>query len=347
VAPEVIDGGDRSATRAAEILRAGGLVAIPTETVYGLAADASSPEAVGRVFRAKGRPADHPLIVHVESAERLPGWAGSIPEEASILAEAFWPGPLTIVLPRHPSVPLAVTGGRESVAVRVPSHPVALRVLEAFGGGLAAPSANRFGRISPTTAADVVADLGSEVDLVVDGGPCAVGVESTVVEISAPGPGTAGPGTMGRDADAAPSRRRPTVTILRPGGVSAEQLEDVLGSRVNRTATGPARAPGMLASHYAPRTPVELCDRDEARERVRALSASGRRVGLISPERAPDCGAAAAWDAGSDVGVFAASLYRWLREADASSLDVLVAVAPEPEGIGSAVRDRLERAASR
>lgn len=330
--PEVVDAKSRSIGLAAGILRAGGLVAMPTETVYGLAADASSPEAVARVFAVKGRPTDHPLIVHIGTAACLPEWTRDVPDDAARLAEAFWPGPLTLVLPRHPSVPRVVTGGRDTVAVRVPAHPVARRLLSRFGGGVAAPSANRFGRVSPTTAADVVADLGPLVDLVVDGGPCAVGVESTIVEFTPYGEGF---------------RTTPRVTVLRPGGVSAEALEDVLGHRVHKTASGPARAPGMLASHYAPRTPLLVCEADEAAARVAALTSSGARVGVLSLGGIGDCDAHLVWDADGDVALLARSLYRWLRQADAESLDVLVAVPPPPEGLGVAVRDRLVRAARR
>jgi L-threonylcarbamoyladenylate synthase len=328
----VVDASTRSIRLAAAVLGAGGLVAMPTETVYGLAADASSPAAVARVFSAKGRPADHPLIVHIGPGACLSAWAREVPDDAALLAEAFWPGPLTLVLPRHPSVPTVVTGGHDTVAVRMPAHPVAQRLLARFGGGLAAPSANRFGRVSPTTAADVVADLGPLVDLVVDGGPCEIGVESTIVELARH---TRGPGTASR------------VTILRPGGVSTEALEEVLGRRVRTTASGPARAPGMLASHYAPRTPLVVCEADEAAERVAALTSSGGRVGVLSLGGLRDCDAPVAWDAGGDVAVLARSLFRWLRQADAEALDVLVAVLPPPEGLGVAVRDRLVRAARR
>jgi L-threonylcarbamoyladenylate synthase len=285
---------------------------------------------VARIFRAKGRPADHPLIVHIADPSQLPEWASEVPQEAAALAEAFWPGPLTLVLARHRDVPPEVTGGRETVALRVPSHPVARRVLDAFGYGIAAPSANRFGRVSPTAAADVVAELGVEVDLVVDGGPCEIGVESTVVEFEPVAGGSA---------------TAPGVTILRPGGVGADALEGVLGRPVNRKASGPARAPGMLASHYAPRTRVILCEEGEVRSRVADLTASGSRVGAISLGAIGDCGAAFARDAGGDIQAMARSLYGWFREADAASLDALVAVPPEAQGLGAAVRDRLVRAA--
>jgi L-threonylcarbamoyladenylate synthase len=285
---------------------------------------------VARIFRAKGRPADHPLIVHIADPSQLPEWASEVPQEAAALAEAFWPGPLTLVLARHRDVPPEVTGGRATVAVRVPAHPVALRILDAFRSGIAAPSANRFGRVSPTTAADVVAELGPEVDLVVDGGPCVVGVESTVVEV---GRGDRRAGTAS------------DVTILRPGGVGAEDLEETLGRAVNRIASGPARAPGMLDSHYAPQTPLLLCEEDEAAAKVAELAGSGRRVGLLSLDSLGDCGAFLARDARGDVALFARSLYGWLRQADAEALDLLVAVPPEAQGLGAAVRDRLVRAA--
>jgi L-threonylcarbamoyladenylate synthase len=310
--------------RAVAVLRAGGLVAVPTETVYGLAADASDPEAVRRVFAAKGRPTDHPLIVHLADAADLDRWATAVPDGAHRLADAFWPGPLTLVLERHPGVPTEVTGGRDSVAVRVPSHPVARRLLAAFGGGLAAPSANRFGRVSPTTAAHVVAELDGAIDLVVDGGPCTVGVESTIVELVA-----------GR------------VTVLRPGGISADQIAAVLGHPVAATAGGPARAPGMLASHYAPAADLELLEGAEVPGRVAALVAGGRRVGVVSLQPLGVPGATAAWDAAGDVDEYARSLYRWLRAADDGALDVVVAVPPPEEGIGAAVADRLRRAAHR
>ena len=321
---QVVDASDRSIRLAVRMLRAGDLVAVPTETVYGLAADASNPEAVSRVFAAKGRPADHPLIVHLGSGANLAHWARHIPDQASRLAEAFWPGPLTMVLGRHPSVLDVVTGGLDTVALRIPSHPVTQRILQNFGGGLAAPSANRFGRVSPTTARDVCDGLGSAVGLIVDGGPCEVGVESTIVAFE------------GDD-----------VAILRPGGVSSEAIARVLGRRPTATARGAVRAPGMLASHYAPATSLELCSGDEAAPRAAELVSRGRRVGVLALVRTEVPGAAATWDAGGDIAIFARSLYRVMRQADAEALDVLVVALPPDEGLGVAVRDRLRRAAHR
>lgn len=322
--PRVVNTSHRSIRLAVRMLLAGRLVAVPTETVYGLAADASNPDAVARVFAAKGRPTDHPLIVHVGSAAGLASWARRIPPQASRLADAFWPGPLTMVLERRRSVLDAVTGGQDTVALRVPAHPVAQRLLGAFGGGLAAPSANRFGRVSPTTASDVCAELGGAVDLVVDGGPCEVGVESTIVAFD------------GED-----------VAILRPGGVSSEAIARVLGRPATAMASGRVRAPGTLLSHYAPATPLELCCDDRAAPRAAKLVSCGWRVGVLSLTRTEVPGAAVTWDAGGDIAVFARSLYRWLRRADAEALDVLVVALPPDEGLGVAVRDRLRRAAHR
>lgn len=320
----IVDASDQSIRLAVSMLRAGRLVAVPTETVYGLAADASNPEAVLRVFAAKGRPADHPLIVHLGPGASLGDWAQHVPSDASRLAGALWPGPLTIVLQRHPSVPATVAGGLGTVALRMPAHPVAQRLLESFGGGLAVPSANRFGRVSPTTAHDVVADLGDSVDLVIDGGPCEVGVESTIVEFAGS-----------------------EVTILRPGGVSPKEIARVLGRRARATVRGPVRAPGMLASHYAPATPLELCAPDEAALRGAELVSTGARVGALSLAGTEVPGAVMVRDAGGEMAVFARSLYRWLRQADAEGLDVLVVALPPDEGLGVAIRDRLRRAAHR
>ena len=217
---------------AVAVLARGGLVAFPTETVYGLGADASNETAVRRIFSVKGRPADHPLIVHLARVEQLADWAQRVPEAAWRLAEAFWPGPLTLVLPRAPRVLDVVTGGQESVGIRVPSHPVAQALLQAFGGGIAGPSANRFGRVSPTTAEHVRAELGSEVDLVLEGGQSEVGIESTIVDLSSDRP-----------------------ALLRPGIIGAERIAAVLGNALHAPDRTSPRASGMLASHYAPRTP--------------------------------------------------------------------------------------------
>jgi L-threonylcarbamoyladenylate synthase len=297
------------------------LVAFPTETVYGLGADASNPAAVKRIFEAKGRPADHPLIVHLPDAASLGRWATHIPDEARRLAEAFWPGALTMVLEKAPHVPSEATAGLATIGLRVPAQGVALALLRAFGGGVAAPSANRFGRVSPTLARHVVEELGERVDVVIDGGPCTVGVESTIIDMTS----------------------RP-FQILRPGGVSAERLEAVLGEPVQRQAEGPARAPGMLETHYAPRARVELAD--DPGPRVRVLLAEGRRVGMISLASAPlPAGVEPLGRAGSPE-EYARMLYAWLRAADERGMEVVLAVPPPDRGIGTAVRDRLRRAAA-
>jgi L-threonylcarbamoyladenylate synthase len=295
---------------AVAVLRAGGLVAFPTETVYGLGADAANPDAVRRVYRVKGRPAGHPLIVHVGSAAALPDWAAAVPPAAEALAAACWPGPLTLLLPRRPDVDATVAGGRDSIGLRVPAHPLALELLHAFGGGVAAPSANRFGRVSPTTAAHVRADLGDDVDLVLDGGPCTVGVESTIVDLTIDPP-----------------------AVLRPGGIPVEALEAIIGQPVRTEDGGVSRAPGMLDSHYAPTAHVELVeDGEAARRRVDELRAGGVIVQLLDP--------------GPDVDHYARHLYEWLRDADRAGVEMLVVVPPPAVGLGWAVRDRLRKAAA-
>lgn len=286
-------------------LRAGGLVAIPTETVYGLAADAADPQAVARIFAAKGRPADHPLIVHIAAAELLPRWAAEVSPAAATLAEACWPGPLTLVVRRAPHVIDAVTGGHSTVGVRVPAHPATLELLARFGGGLAAPSANRFGHVSPTTVEHVLADLGDVVDVVLDGGPCPIGVESTIVDCSVDPP-----------------------QVLRPGGIPTEEIEELLGEPL-AAAGGPSRAPGMLASHYAPRARVVLVTRtDEVAPIVDGRSG----VAVI--------------DHGDDLVGYARSLYAELRAADQRGDTLVVAVLPPAAGLGHALRDRLAKAAA-
>jgi L-threonylcarbamoyladenylate synthase len=308
----------------AQALAAGGLVAFPTETVYGLGGDALNVSAVGRIFAAKGRPTDHPLICHIASVDDLAALVAEVTPAARALADAFWPGPLTLVMTRSAAVPDAVTGGLDTVAVRIPDHPLALQLLQAFGGPVAAPSANRFGRPSPTRADDVRHELGDAVDVILDGGPCAIGVESTVLDLVSDPP-----------------------QVLRPGGISAAEIARVIGSPVSATASGPARAPGMLEAHYAPGARVEVITADGAPARAAELTASGASVALLAPHAIsplPDAvlvlGPAGAPDA------YASALYAAFRRADASGCQVILAVPPPPEGIGVAVRDRLDRAAA-
>jgi L-threonylcarbamoyladenylate synthase len=293
--------------RAVRVLRAGGLVAFPTETVYGLGADAGNPSALRQLYAVKRRPARHPVIVHLGAAEQVDDWAADVPDAARILASTFWPGPLTMVLRRTARVVDEVTGGRDTVGLRVPAAPLALELLAEFGGGLAAPSANRFGNVSPTTADAVRADLGSDVDEVLDGGPCSVGLESTIVELVGAEP-----------------------VLLRPGGISVEQLEAVLTIPIAR-ADGPSRAPGMLPSHYAPRALVEIVEAGEVDERAAVLRTAGTKVVTLLPSR--------------DLDDDARLLYARLRAADDDGADVVLAVLPAEEGIGAAIRDRLRKAA--
>jgi L-threonylcarbamoyladenylate synthase len=312
---------------AVRVLRQGGLVAFPTETVYGLGADATNARAVGRIFAAKGRPEGHPLIVHLASVAALDDWAVDVPPQARVLADTFWPGPLTLLLRRSDRVPDVVTGGRDTVGLRVPAHPVARALLERFGGGIAAPSANRFGHVSPTRAEHVRADLGDAVDLVVDGGPCPVGVESTIVDLS-----------------------RGEVEVVRPGGVSRQEIADALGGAVEVwTGARPVAAPGTLATHYAPRARVDPVDDDgEARARAGSLVDQGMRVGVLAPVAIAGLRAEVVeLEPAGQPDAYARVLYERLRQADRLALDVLVVVPPAAAGIGVAVRDRLQRAARR
>ncbi len=309
-------------TRAAAILRGGGLVAFPTETVYGLGADAANPDALRRLYDVKRRPIDHPVIVHLGEPRRLDDWALDPPDAARKLAATYWPGPLTIVVRRSSRVPDEVTGGRDTVGLRVPDHPLALRLLRAFGGGLAAPSANRFGRVSQTTADDARADLGDDVDLVLDGGPCTVGVESSIVDCSGRSP-----------------------AILRLGGVGPERIESSLGTSVV-IATDPGGAPGTLPSHYAPEAGVVVVSELDVAAHAEKLLEAGKRVGVLATHAIGDVpqGVVELEPPGS-TGEYARVLYARLREADRLGLDVLLAVPARHGGVGQAVNDRLTRAA--
>jgi len=308
--------------RAVELLRAGRLVAFPTETVYGLGADASNPEAVARIFAAKGRPADHPLIVHLASAAQVADWASEFPAPARALAEAFWPGPLTLVLPRSTRVPDDVTGGQDTVGLRVPSHPVAHELLRRFGGGVAAPSANRHGRVSPTRAEHVREELGDRVDLVLDGGDCEVGLESTIVGC--------------RDGE---------VTLLRPGHITRLDLERVVGP-VRLPSSRAPRVPGSLRSHYAPATPVALLPPEAIGRLCLGEEASG--LAVLAPRPRPPGIAVLAWrELPADPRGYGRALYAALRELDALGARRIV-VESVPDGDAwAAVSDRLARAARR
>ena len=310
-------GGD--VARAAALLAQGRLVAFPTETVYGLGADASNDVAVAQIFIAKGRPTAHPLIVHLAPEARLDDWAIEIPEAARRLAAAAWPGPLTMVLNRSPRVAAATTGGGATVGLRVPAHPMAQALLRAFGGGIAAPSANRFGGISPTTA-DHVAPF-PELAYLLDGGPCDVGVESTIVDLS-----------------------RGHAVLLRPGGLARETIEALIGPLAARDASAPA-APGTLASHYAPHALVVAVEPHEVPAHV---AAARGKVAVLAP-----AGAFATWPPlaaitaalPDDAPGMARALYAALHDLDAAGVDVVIAALPPAAGLGEAVADRLRRAA--
>lgn len=318
---KVLEPTPQALVRAVALLREGNLVAFPTETVYGLGADALNPEAVSKVFAAKGRPADHPLIVHLPDLTHLETWAADAPELAYQLADAFWPGPLTLVLKRSLLVPDLITGGQDTVGLRVPSHLVALDLLHAFGGGIAAPSANRFGRLSPTRAEHVVEELSDRVDLVLDGGACEVGLESTIINLS-----------TGR------------VQILRPGGVSVSRIADLLGYAPEIVAKSAVRVPGSLASHYAPLTPSVLVSAQQIDNLARTASNS---AGFVSQRQKP------AWAKGpwrtlpADPKAYGHEVYAALRDLDSSNLTrIYVEAVPDtPEWL--AVRDRLRRATIR
>ena len=309
--------------RAAALLRAGELVAFPTETVYGLGADARNPAAVARIFAAKGRPPTHPLIVHVSDLRAATRWVAEMPESARRLAAAFWPGPLTLVLPRAGSVLDAVTGGQPTVALRVPVHPVARALLAAFGDGIAAPSANRYGRISPTCAAHVSEELGDRVALVLDGGDCAVGLESTIVGCTAEG-----------------------LTLLRPGSISRSRVAAAAGPVAEPGADAP-RAPGSDRAHYAPRTPMRLFEPDGLRRAVAMALADGGKIAVLALSPQPPEAAGALWrQLGPDAAGYGRQLYSTLRELDAAGAAlILVERVPGTEP-WAAIEDRLRRAAS-
>jgi len=309
--------------RAVEALRAGALIALPTETVYGLGADASNPEAVRQVFAVKGRPSGHPLIVHLASAEAMDTWAREVPPAARALAAQFWPGPLTLVLHKAPHVPSEVTGGQDTVALRVPAHPVARAVLEAFGGGIAAPSANRYGRISPTTADAVREDLGDAVAVVLDGGPCEVGLESTIV-----------------------SCLDDTVSVLRPGRVTHEDIERCVGPLEPRPGHVP-RVPGSTRSHYAPLTPLTLVGSEDLTETVRQFEDEGLTVGVLALRARPSALRPRMWVVARQApDAYGQDLYAQLRALDKVGADRLVVERPAEGPLWTAVHDRLRRAAA-
>ena len=304
---------------AATSLIAGNLVAFPTETVYGLGADASNQQAVARIYEVKGRPTDHPLIVHISSINNLAKWAKDIPEYAVKLARAFWPGPMTLILPRTDLAKDFITGGQNNVGIRVPAHTVALALLKEFeaqgGYGVAAPSANRFGKVSPTCADDVKAELSDYLnsnDLILDGGQSSVGVESTIINCT-----------------------NTTPTILRPGAITAAMISDLLGINIEVVAKNDSdqiRAPGLLESHYSPKAKVYLSGTPSAGDGFIALSNFSTPPGVIrlaSPATNEE---------------YARTLYQGLRLADSKKISKVFVIEPEGNDIGVAVCDRLQKA---
>ena len=315
---------EKEIEHAVSVLRSGGLVAFPTETVYGLGADASNPAAVRKIFEAKGRPAAHPVIVHLADAVQLANWAREIPEGARRLAKQFWPGPLTIILRRASRVSDVVTGGQDTVALRVPSHPVAQQLLARFGGGIAAPSANRHGRVSATTAEHVRREFGAAVDCVLDGGEAKIGIESAIVDVSRGAP-----------------------TLLRPGWITAAEIEAVLGAALAAPAANAPRAPGTLAAHYAPRTPLVLMEGDRALELAASLARQGRRVAVLAlTARRPPLEGLEWVAAPLDAAGYAHALYASLRRLDEAGCDAIIAEQPPQVPEWAAINDRLARAAA-
>jgi L-threonylcarbamoyladenylate synthase len=306
----------REIAKAVELLRRGELVAFPTETVYGLGADASNAKAVKKLYAVKRRPADHPVIVHFDSAARAFTWARDVPEAAAQLAKKFWPGPLTLVLKRSPLAHDFVTGGQDSIGLRVPTHPVAHELLAAFAVGVAAPSANRFGLVSPTTAAHVRDDLGVEVELVLEGGPSEVGIESTIVDLSGGKP-----------------------ALLRPGRISAAEIGALIGPLEEKREDSP-RHSGGLERHYAPRTPARLVPTHEL---DREIGKHKDKVGVLAFSR-PDERVDYWLRMPRDANAYAQKLYGALRELDAAGCEALLIEAPPDEPAWSAVLDRLRRA---
>jgi L-threonylcarbamoyladenylate synthase len=321
---------------AVNLLRQGRLVAFPTETVYGLGADASNPAAVRRIFKAKGRPDDHPLIVHIASVNSINDWAQTVPESAHQLANRFWPGPLALILNKNPDVPLAVTGGQNTVGLRVPAHPVALRLLQAFGGGIAAPSANRFCRISPTQAAHVEEELGDSVDLILDGGACQVGVESTIVDLSGNQP-----------------------RLLRPGQITRLEIEAVLQTELliisaqsDQNTPSELRAPGMMAVHYAPVTQAMLCPSDRLTKKIGELTLQLKKIGILALGRdtinrvSTESGLIRIIRMPEQAEDYAKALYASLRELDNLHLDIILVEQPPRTEAWRTINDRVCKATS-
>ena len=306
----ILSGDDPMAIdEAVRTLKEDSLVAIPTETVYGLAARASSPNAIKKIFTIKGRPTEHPLILHIAKIQDLALWSSELSNDAHALAEKYWPGPLTLVVRRNNKVCDEITGGRDTVAIRCPSHPITTELLIRLGDAIVAPSANRFGKVSPTSALHVAEDFADEINVILDGGECSIGVESTIVDCTTNPP-----------------------QILRAGAITAEKIQIECGITV-ASASGESRASGMLEKHYAPNCTVELVsDRKDAETRLSQLNKDGRSGEII--------------DFGADLEMYAHELYSRLRDADKRLVDVVIAVKPSMSGIGIAINERLKKASN-
>lgn len=306
---------------AAGILRQGGLIGLPTETVYGLAADATNTNAIKNVFQAKNRPADHPVIIHIASLNDLDKWAVDVPEKALVLAQQFWPGPMTLILKRRPQVPDIITGGQDTVGIRFPAHPMAQAVIQALGQAIIAPSANRFGHISPTCAQDVIEELGNKVDLVLDGGACEVGIESTIIDCHSDG-----------------------VRILRYGMLSEAQILQALTQPLTRSHQGAPRVSGALASHYAPVTPVRLVSADQLDEAIGHLQKNQRKFAVLAYQQENNYHCPYWFAMPAQPQDYARCLYRQLRAADHLRVDLILIEAVPSHTAWVAVQDRLNRA---
>ena len=308
---------------AVRALRAGELIAFPTETVYGLGANAANTDAVAKIFALKGRPADHPLIVHLANPDQLPHWVADIPPVAATLAARFWPGPLTLILPKAAQVNTVVTGGQDSIGIRIPSHPIAQQLLLAFGGAIAAPSANRYGRLSPTRAEHVREEFGDAVKTILDGGESPIGIESTIIACL---------GNVAR--------------LLRPGFITRAQIEQLIGPVPDGGAQAP-RASGDRLQHYAPFTSLELIARAELEARVAAYSRRNSKLAVLAMGPAAQARPSVTWiDAGKEPAAYAHALYSHLRTLDHLGCARILVEAPPAQDAWSAVLDRLRRASA-
>lgn len=310
--------------KAASLLKLGKLVAFPTETVYGLGADASNPSAVTKIFAVKKRPADHPVIVHLGHLNQLTHWAQNISSAALKLAKHFWPGPLTLILPKAANVAEIITGGQNTIGIRIPSHPIAQALLKSFGSGIAAPSANRFGQLSPTSATHVQADLGTDIDMVLEGDTCTIGIESTIVDISS---GIA--------------------HILRPGAITAAQISQVLQQPVYYLDRSSVRAPGMLLKHYAPRTKLEIVPAVLLKQKINTLLTQDLKIAVMARHPANFVHPNLKWHMMPTIASeYAHALYAYLHAIDMENPAIILVEAVPVDEEWMAISDRLQKASA-